>query len=721
MHRILLAAFAALAAVGACKSTTLETTAVTKPLSVAPDAPQRPHTHQEHGVVRDDPYHWMRDKEDPELLAYLHAENQWTSQQTAHLAGLRKTLFDEMLGRIQEDDDTVPTYRDGWWYYARTEAGKPYRIYCRKQGTLDAPEQIILDVNVLGEGKDYIDVSGIAVSPDHTRLTYAIDDTGREQYDLHIRDLATGTDLPDVIEDIWPNVTWSTDNRTVLYTRLDDALRPYQVVRHTLGGTEQAVVYEETDPKFRVYVDRSSDDRYLFVGSNSSTTDEVRYLPADQPSATPAVFTPRHPGHEYSVDSQDDRFLILTNDHDDDAGRHDDDAINFQVKTAQPGATDRSQWTPLVPHRANVTVQDVSAFATHAVVTEREDGLTWFRVIDRKTGAQHRIPMPEAVFVVGAGDNPSYDATHFRFTYTSLTTPSTTYDYDLPTQTLTVKKVQPVLGGYVKEAYVAERLMATAPDGTRIPISLVRRRAVPVDGKAPLLLYGYGAYGITIDPQFSAARLSLLDRGVIFAIAHVRGGGFLGRTWKEDGKFEKKENTFTDFIAAGEHLVAQGYTTHERMAIQGGSAGGLLIGAVINQAPKLAAHAVAQVPFVDVVSTMLDESIPLTANEWEEWGDPRERFWFGVMLKYSPYDNVRNGPYPNLLVTSGLNDPRVQYWEPTKWVARLRDRTTNRSQLLLKMEMGTGHGGKSGRYGYLDDVAFVYAWLLDKWGLAPTE
>ncbi|MCB9681751.1 MAG: S9 family peptidase [Alphaproteobacteria bacterium] len=687
----------------------------------APDAPQRPYVHHEHGVDRDDPYHWMRDRDDPALLAYLEAENAWTAQVTAPLEGLRRRLFDEMLGRIQEDDQSVPVLDHGWLTYTRTVAGKPYAIHCRRRPGPDAAEQIVLDENALADGHAYLDVEGVEVNTPGTLLAYAVDTTGREQYQLRFRDLATGRDLPDVVDDIGPNLAWSADGRTVYYTRLDDSLRPYQVVRHTVGATvPDAVVYEETDSRFRVWVGRTRDDRWILVGASSSTTTEVRYANAADPDAHLLLFSARHPGHEYRVASQDGTFWILSNDSDDATGQHDDRALGFKLMRARPGATERGAWEEVVAARPDVTLVDLDTFADFVVLSERQDGVVRFRVLPEH-GPEQVVAMPEASYVAATGDTPEFHTTAFRYTYTSLTTPPSVFAYDVTTGASERLKEQPVKGGYDRAAYVSERLSATAPDGTAIPISLVRRADTPVDGTAPLLLYGYGAYGITVDPQFSSARLSLLDRGVIFAIAHVRGGGFLGRPWKEAGKLAGKQHTFSDFIAAGHHLVDQGYTTHARMAIQGGSAGGLLIGAVINQDPFLAAHAVAQVPFVDVVSTMLDASIPLTTNEWEEWGDPRDKAWFGVMRAYSPYDNVRNGPYPDLLVTSGLNDPRVQYWEPTKWVARLRDRATGDPQILLKMEMGAGHGGKTGRYGYLEDVAFVQAWLLDRWGLARVE
>jgi oligopeptidase B len=710
--------FGAVLVASCAKTVTPEPTATSEVTMRAPDAEQRPYSHTEHGVERPDPYHWMRDREDPALIPYLEAENAYTEAQTAHLADLRKSLFDEMLGRIQEDDDTPPVKRGEYWYYTRTEAGKAYRIHCRKKGSVDAPEEIILDENALAEGKEYIDFSGLSVSPDHTILAYATDETGRELYDVHFKDLTTGELLPDTIKDIWPNLAWSTDNKTLFYTRLDDSLRPHQVVRHELGATgDDAVVYEETDSRYRVGIGRTRDDRWLLMTSDSASTTEVRYWPADEPTAEATVFSPRHEGHEYSVNSLGDRFLVVTNDSDDAEGKHDDGALGFKLMEASVGKTDRKDWTEVVPARDGVTLQGIDVFETHYVLWEREGGQSYMRYVALDGSADRRLEMPEGVYVLGGASNPEYDATSYRFTYTSLTTPSTTYEVALPSGELTMLKQQVVVGGYDPSLYTSTRLYATSHDGVKVPISVVHRKDTALDGTAPAMLYGYGSYGITVEPRFSSVRLSLLDRGIVFAIAHPRGGGFLGREWKDTGKFEHKQNTFSDFIAAGRHLVAEGYTSHERMAIRGGSAGGLLIGAVINQAPDLAHAAVAQVPFVDVVSTMMDETIPLTTNEWEEWGNPQEKPWFDVMLAYSPYDNVREGAYPNLLITSGLNDPRVQYWEPTKWVARLRDRVTSDTDLLLKMEMGSGHGGKSGRYGYLEDLAFVYAWLFQHWGI----
>ena len=683
-----------------------------------PLAAQQPHTHTEHGVERPDPYHWLRDRENPEVIAYLEAENTYAAARTDHLDRFRTVLFDEMVGRIQETDLSVPVKDGPYWYYSRTEDGLDYSIRARKLESMDAEEEVLLDLNLLDH--EYIGLGTFSVSPDHNILAYSLDTTGREVYDLRFIDLRTGEHLPDEIEGITPNVAWANDNATVFYTRQDDALRPYQIARHTLGQEgEDAVMWTEEDDKFRSYVWRTRSDAFLIIGSFSSLTREMRVLDADTPSGDFKVFAQRHQGHEYSIEHQGDRWLVLTNDSDDADGSHDERAVNRKLMEVPVGGdTERAAWTELVAHRDDVTLEGVEPFARFVVLTEREGGLEHLRVMDLQTGSDVRMEMPEALYTVYGSNNPNYDTTTFRIGYQSMVTPRSIIDVDLASGERTLLKETPVLGGYDRTAYTTERRWATSPDGTAVPMSVLRRSDTPLDSSAPLLLYGYGSYGATLDPWFSSTRLSLVDRGVIFVICHPRGGGEMGETWYRRGKFHDKQNTFTDFAACGDQLVADGWSTPDSMAIQGGSAGGLLVGAVINQRPDLAARAVAQVPFVDVVTTMLDESIPLTAGEWEEWGDPRQREYFDTMLAYSPYDNVAAQDYPDLLVTAGLNDPRVQYWEPAKWVARLRVTKAGDSQLLLKTNMAAGHGGKSGRYGAIEDVAYVYAWLLDGWGLA---
>ena len=680
----------------------------------APDAPQRPYEHTEHGVARPDPYQWMNQREDPELIPYIEAENAYTEAQTAHLAGLRQTLYDEILSKIQEDDASVPVSDGGWLYYTRTEAGKDYAIHCRKKGE-DGEEEVVLDENVLAEGHEYFNLGDIAMSPDHLVAAYATDTTGRELFTWQFKNLRTGELLPDLIEGATDNLAWAEDGKTLFYTMQDEALRPFQVRRRALGNAaSDAVAYQETDEKFRVFVYKTRSADYLFLGSASSLTTEYRSLPADRPDAEWVVMAPRHEGHEYSPVHHGDSFWIVSNDCDDDQGAHADCATNFKVMKAPVSATDRSAWTEAIPHRDDVTVEGMEAFEGHLVVQERQDGLVHFRVLDPATAKGDRLVMPEAAYAVRATGNREWTTDAFRFSYSSPVTPWSTYEADMATGALTLLKETPV-PNYDRSRYEVERRFASATDGTQVPMTIVRRKDLG-DGPHPTLLYGYGSYGIPMDPSFSTSRAVLLDRGVVYVIAHIRGGGDNGRGWYENGKFLKKKNTFTDFIAAADALVADGTTTSEQLAIQGGSAGGLLMGAVVNMAPDHFRVAVASVPFVDVVTTMLDASIPLTANEWEEWGNPADKEYFDYMLSYSPYDNVKASPYPAMLVESGLNDPRVQYWEPTKWTARLRDVWSTDRPLLLKTNMGAGHGGNSGRYGWIEDQAFRYAFVLDQLG-----
>ena len=691
----------------------------------APLASQQPYTHTEHDVERPDPFYWLRERENPEVIAYLEEENAYTAAQTEHLEPFREHLFQEMIGRIQETDLSVPVKDGPYWYYTRTEDGLAYPIRARKLESMDAEEEILLDLNQLEH--EYIGLGAFSVSPDHNILAYSLDTTGRELYDLRFIDLRTGEHLPDVIEGITRNMAWANDNSTVFYTQQDQALRPYQIVRHTLGQDgEDTVVWTETDDKFRSYVWRTRSKAFLVIGSYSSLTTEMRVLDANTPSGDFKTFASRHAGHEYGIEHQGDRWLVLTNDSDDENGEHDDRAVNRKLMQVPVGDnTERSEWTELIAHRDEVTLAGVEAFERFVVVTEREGGLEHLRVMDLETDSDARMELPEALYTVYGSSNPNYSSTVYRIGYQSMVTPRSIFDVDLISGERELLKETPVLGGYDRTKYTTERRWAASPDGTSVPMSVLRHSDTPLDGSAPLLLYGYGSYGATLDPWFSSTRLSLVDRGVIYVICHPRGGGEMGETWYRSGKFHNKQNTSDDFAACGDQLVADGWSTPATIAMQGGSAGGLLMGAVINQRPDLAARVVAQVPFVDVVTTMLDESIPLTAGEWEEWGDPREREYFDTMLAYSPYDNVSAQNYPDMLVTAGLHDPRVQYWEPAKWVSKLRITKTGNSQLLLKTNMAAGHSGQSGRYGAIEDVAYVYAWLLDGWGLAelpkPTE
>jgi oligopeptidase B len=674
----------------------------------------RPHVHQEHGVDRPDPYHWLRDRDDPAVTAHIQAENAWTDARTAHLEELRKALFTELLGRIQEDDSSVPALDGGWLYYVRTVAGAPYTLHCRRRAP-DGPEELLLDENTLAQDGGFLDVGDVEVSPDHALLLWTVDRAGDEVYDLHVRRLADGAAL-DTLAEVG-SACWSGGSDWIWYTKLDDTLRPYQVWRHRLGAdaAEDVLVYEEEDPEHRVGIGRTRDERWLLVVSGSSRTTEVRYAPAQDATAPLTLFCARHEHHEYSVDSQGGRFFILTNDSDDEHGAHDERARTFALKTCQPDATDRAAWTTLVPAREDVTLEGLDVFDDFIVLYEREGGLVHLRIIDRD-GADHRVAMPEAAWSVGPSENPRSDQQHYRFTYTSLVTPPTVFDWDRASGRLIHRKTATVLGGFDRERYVTRRLFARSADGVAIPISLVHRRDVLPDGERPTLLYGYGSYGVPLDPSFRSSRLSLLDRGVVYAIAHVRGGADLGRAWYDVAREGGKQHTFDDFIACARALIDAGWTRPERLAIEGGSAGGTLVGAALNQAPRLFCAAIAEVPFVDCVSTMLDPTLPLTTSDYPEWGNPEDEGAFRSILAWSPYDNVHAGPYPALLVTCGLNDPRVAYWEPLKWVARLRERAE--AEVDVRIWTGAGHAGNSGRYGYLEDLAFVWSWLLEKLGLA---
>jgi len=670
-----------------------------------PVAKKIPHRTEVHGRVLLDEYHWLRERENPEVIAYLEAENAYTEHAMRHTKKLQERVYGEILARIRETDLSVPVRRGPWLYYSRTEKGKQYPIFCRKRNVEDAAEELLLDQNALAEGHEFFSLGALAVSPDHALLAYSTDTSGDEKFTLRVRDLAAGEDLPDEIAEVYFGVVWANDNRTLLYTTLDDTHRPWRVHRHRLGEPRErdTIIFEDPDLKFWVGVDRTRSGRFLIVGSGSKQTSEVHVLDADRPESPLRLVQERIPGLEYDVDHHDDRFFIVTN----------DAAVNFKVVTAPVDDPRRANWTDFIPHREQVKVDAVDLFREHLVVYERERGLTSIRIRRLADGDEHLVAFEEPVHTVGPGRNLEFDTRELRFHYTSLITPESVFDYDMEARTRVLRKQVEVLGGYRPDRYGTERLFAAAPDGTQVPISIIYRKDLVRDGKRPLLLYGYGAYGHTVDPEFGSARLSLVDRGMVFAIAHVRGGGLMGRPWYEAGKFLHKKNSFADFIACAEHLIAEGYTSHDRLAIMGGSAGGLLVGAAVNLRPDLFGAVVAQVPFVDVVNSMLDETLPLTVPEYEEWGDPRQPEFFESILAYSPYDNVAPGEYPSMLVTAGLNDPRVQFWEPAKWTAKLRAMKTDRNRLLLKTNMGHGHMGPSGRYDRYREVAFEYAFLIE--------
>ena len=675
-----------------------------------PIASTKPVEFVNHGDRRVDPYYWLRERESPEMLAYLEAENAYTSASMAHTEALQKELFAEMKGRIKETDESVPVEKGGYFYYRRTEEGKQYAIYCRKAGSLDAPEEVLVDLNVEAEGKGYMRLGNFSVSPNQRLLAYALDDNGSENYTLRVKNLETGELLPDEVTKTYYGLEWGNDNATLYYTILDPAMRPYKLFRHRLGSdvSSDELIFHEPDEGYFLSVGKTKTERFLTVHLGSAVTDEVHLIDADDPNARPVVVQPRIHQMEYSVEHHRDgagseKLYITTN----------WEAENFRVMTAPVDAPGQANWQEFIPHRPAVKVDRVEAFLDFLVVYEREAGLRQIRVQDAQSGAYHRIEQPEPVYTIGGGENPNYESRTFRYGYTSLVSPPTVFDYAMDTRQREMKK-QDEVKGYNPDDYRAERVWATAADGVQVPVSLVYPKGIALDGSNPTLLYGYGSYGVSIDPSFNSSRVSLLQRGFVFAIAHVRGGGEMGRAWKEDGKFFKKRNSFTDFIAATEHLIGAGYTRPEKLAATGRSAGGLLMGAVVNLRPDLFRAVIAGVPFVDVINTMLDASIPLTVGEWEEWGNPADPEYYAYMKSYSPYDNVAATAYPAILATAGLNDPRVQYWEPAKWVALLRTRKTDDNLLLLKTNMGAGHGGASGRYDYLEETAFEYAFLLDQ-------
>ena len=670
-----------------------------------PIAKTSPKTDTRHGDSRTDNYFWMREKSNPEVIAYLEAENTYADAMLEPTQALQETLYAEMKGRIQETDLSVPYKFGDYFYYSRTEEGKQYSIRCRKHGSLDAPEEITLDLNALAEGHSYLGLGAYEVSDDGTLLAFSTDVTGFRQYTLQVKDLRTGELLPDKVEKTI-SVEWAADNEMLFYTVEDDAKRPYRLYRHTLGAAEDTLIYEETDALFGLSAQRSRSKTFLFLTSESSKTTEVRYLAADQPNGEWTVFRPRETDHRYYVDHHGDRFFIRT----------DKDAKNFRIDSAP--LTAPNEWTEFITYDPAITREDMDFFNAHAVVSEREGGLEQLRVIDLASQTAHTITFPEPSYTVSLDANPEFETAVIRYRYQSQITPASVYDYDMNTQERTLLKQTPVLGGYDPAQYAAERIYATASDGTRIPISMVYKKGLEKNGNAPLLLYGYGSYGISMPAQFSSSRLSLLDRGVLFAVAHIRGGGEMGEDWRDAGKLHLKRNTFTDFIACAEFLIAEKYTSPEHLAIQGGSAGGLLMGATINLRPDLFHAVLSQVPFVDVLNTMLDDTLPLTVGEYLEWGNPNVKADYDYMRTYCPYTNLEAKSYPAMLVKTSLNDSQVMYWEAAKYTARLRSLKTDTNPLLLKTNMGAGHGGASGRYDALRETAFEYAFLLSQLGAA---
>ncbi len=674
-----------------------------------PEAPRVARTTTIHGETLSDPYFWLREKSNPAVIAHLEAENAYTAAVAKPLEPVADALYKEMRGRIKEADLDVPYRLGDFFYYSRTEQGQQYPIQARKRGSLDAPEEVLLDLNELAKGEKFLSLGASSVSDDGNLLAYSIDTTGFRLYTLRVKDLTTGKLLPDRIEKA-NSPTWAADNKTLFYVAEDAAKRPFRLHRHAVGTTgADPVVYEERDELYRLGASKSRDKAFLFFASRSSTTSEVRALPAGTPAGEPRVLLPREEGHEYDVDHRGDLFYLRTN----------KDAKNFKVVTTPVDDPSPGRWHDLVPHRPGVNVADFDAFADHAVVTEREGGLPHLAILDFGDGQTHRIALPEAAYTVALGQNPEFATGTVRLRYQSPLTPSSVYDYNVPARKLALRKRTEVLGGYDPSNYLVEWTHSPASDGTSIPVSIVYRKGVKLDGSAPLLLYAYGSYGSSMPDGFSSDRISLLDRGMIYALAHIRGGGELGEPWHDAGKMMSKRNTFTDFIAVGDDLVARKYTTHDRMAIRGGSAGGLLMGAVVNLRPDLARAAVFDVPFVDVINTMLDASLPLTVQEYLEWGNPNVKDQYDYMKSYCPYTNLAPKAYPSILVRTSLNDSQVMYWEPAKYVARLRTLKTDANPLLLRINMAGGHGGSSGRFDALKETAFVYAFLFDQLGVSP--
>ncbi len=661
-----------------------------------------------HGDQRVDDYFWLREKSNPEVIAYLEAENAYTDAMMKASGPFQEALYKEMLGRIKQTDLTVPYRLRGYYYYSRTEEGKQYPIQCRKRGSLEAPEEVLLDLNELATGHKFLALGAFAVSDDGNRLAFSLDTTGFRQYTMHVKDLTTGQWGPERVDKIG-SIVWAADDATLFYTVEDAAKRQYRLHRHRLGAPHAGdeLLYEEKDERFSIGARRSLSKAYIFLTSSSHTASDVRYLAADHAGDPFQLVAAREKDHEYYVDHHGDRFFIRTN----------KEALNFRLVSAPVADPRPANWSEVIPHRQDVMLEGMTFFANHYVLAEREGGLPQLRITDFRTGASHRIAFPEPVYTAGSSTNAEYETTTYRYAYQSFVTPSSVFDYDMEKRASKLLKQTEVLGGYDPTNYQSERIWATAGDGTRIPISVVYRTGLKRDGSAPMVLNGYGSYGSSQSATFNSNRVSLLDRGVVFAIAHIRGGGEMGKAWHDQGRMMRKKTTFTDFIAVAQHLIAQKYTASDRLVITGGSAGGLLMGVVTNLRPDLFKAVVAEVPFVDVVNSMNDATLPLTVGEYEEWGDPRIKAEYDYIKSYCPYTNTAARAYPALLVKTSLNDSQVMYWEPAKWVAKLRALRTDRHPLFFKINMGAGHGGSSGRYDALRETAFNYAFILSQFAI----
>jgi oligopeptidase B len=678
---------------------------------VPPVATVKPKQLEKHGDVRTDNYYWLNERENPEVIDYLNKENEYYQKSTAHTKDFQEQLFQEMKGRVKEDDSSVPYLYNGYWYVTRYETGKDYPIHTRRKGTMDAPEEILFDCNEMAKGHSYFSLGGLNISEDNKWAAFGVDTVSRRQYIIQVKNLQTGEILPFKIENTTGGSTWAGDNKTLFYTRKDAVtLRSDKIYKHKLGEdpAKDALIYHEKDDTYNTFIYKEKSKKYLVIGSSSTLTSEYRILDAKKPDGEFKIFQKRTRGLEYGISHYGDKWYIVTNK---------DKATNFKLMTTPEGKTEKENWADLIPHRKDVLLEDIDIFKDYLVVSERSNGLNKIRIRPWK-GEEYYLPFDIETYTAATSTNPDFDTNILRYSYQSMATPSSVIDFNMKTKEKTVLKEQEVLGGkFDKDNYVEERIWATAQDGTKVPISVVYRKGIKKDGSNPFLLYAYGSYGYSMDPYFSSIRLSLLDRGFVYAIAHIRGGEDLGREWYEDGKLLKKKNTFTDFIDCSKYVIAQGYTSPKHLYAQGGSAGGLLMGAIVNMAPELYNGVIAQVPFVDVVTTMLDDSIPLTTGEYDEWGNPNEKEYYDYMKSYSPYDNVTAHEYPNMLVTTGLHDSQVQYWEPAKWVALLRVTKKGNNQLYLDTNMEAGHGGASGRFEALREDAKEFSFLLDLEGI----
>ena len=660
---------------------------------------------EKNGDIRIDNYYWLNDRENSEVIDYLNQENEYTKAILQPTEAIQTKLFEEMKARIKEDDSSVPYKLNGYWYLTEYQKGKEYPIHKRRKDSLENSDEILFDVNTMAEGHSYYQLGGISMAPNNQLVSFGVDNVSRRIYTIQIKDLTTGEILSDKIENTTGGSVWAADNQTLFYTRKDETLRAYQIWKHKLGTKQEddVLVFEETDDTFNAFVYKSKSRDYIIIGSSSTVSDEFRYIPSNQPDAAFKIFQERERDLEYSIAHFGDSFYIQTNK---------DDAFNFKLMKTFVEKTEQENWIDVIPHREETLIEGFEIFKNYLVIEERTNGLLQMNIKAWDNSTDYYLPFNEETYTANVGTNPDFDTNILRYGYTSLTTPSSVIDFNMNDKTFEIKKEQVVIGDFDKENYISERIWAKARDGEMIPISLVRRKDTPLSADTPLLLYAYGSYGYTIEPYFSSVRLSLLDRGFIYAIAHIRGGQYLGREWYEDGKMLEKKNTFFDYIDAAKYLIQQNYTSSQHLYAMGGSAGGLLMGAVINYEPTLFNGVIAQVPFVDVVTTMLDDSIPLTTGEYDEWGNPNEKEYYDYMKSYSPYDNVKAKAYPNLYVSTGLHDSQVQYWEPAKWVAKLRDLKTDDNILLLDTNMDTGHGGASGRFESLKEDAKEDAFLF---------